>query len=225
MLLTPGGRAEEIANLVVGQAEAEGAGVGLETPHQPIAPFYSPVILFQMVVQVLGSTVFEVVTEDLVEGRRVAGVLVSRDLVRRCSSDRHGGAEERFGGFLIAGLAQVDVDQIAVAVNCAVQVLPLAGHLDVRFINIPAAAGLALAPSAQGLGEQRRQLGFPVSDCFMAEHQAAQKQDLRQVPQAEFHPQPPQHDQKDHVSWQLKPVQHRAGPLIEAPPAAPAPKL
>jgi hypothetical protein len=58
----------------------------------------------------------------------------------------------------------------------------------------------------------------------MAEDQAAQQQDLRQVPQAEFHPQPPQHDQKDHVGWQLKPVQHRAGPFIEAPPAAPAPE-
>ena len=54
-----------------------------------------------------GSAVFEVITEDLVESRRVAGVLVSCDLVRRGSSDRHGRAEEGFGGFLIAGLAQV----------------------------------------------------------------------------------------------------------------------
>ena len=57
---------------------------------------------------------------------------VSRDLFRRCSGDRHGRAEERLGGFLIAGLAQVDVDQVAVAVDRPVQVLPLASHLDVR---------------------------------------------------------------------------------------------
>src|SRR3954470_6872433 len=75
---------------------------------------------------------FEVIAEDLVEGRRVAGVLVSRDLVRRCSGDRHGRAEERLGGFLIAGRAQVDIDQVAVAVDRPVQVLPLASHLDVR---------------------------------------------------------------------------------------------
>jgi hypothetical protein len=58
----------------------------------------------------------------------------------------------------------------------------------------------------------------------MAEHQTAQKQDLSQIPQAEFHPKPPQHDQKNDIGWQLKPVQHRAAPLIEAPPAAPAPE-
>src|SRR5688500_12316768 len=91
-----------------------------------------------------------------------------------------------------------------------------------RLIDIPAAASLALAALAQGIGEQRRQPGFPVADRFMAEHQAAQQQDLRQVPQAEFHPKPPQYDQKNYIGWQLKPVQHRAGPLIEASPAAPA---
>ncbi len=73
---------------------------------------------------------FEVIAEDLVEGRRVAGVLVGGDLVRRCSGDRHGRAEERFGGFLIAGLAHGDVDQGAVAVDRPVQVLPLTDDLD-----------------------------------------------------------------------------------------------
>jgi hypothetical protein len=49
-LLAPGGRSEEIADLVMGPAEAGGAGVGLEASHRPVAPFYAPVILFQMVV-------------------------------------------------------------------------------------------------------------------------------------------------------------------------------
>ena len=92
---------------------------------------------------------FDVIAEDLVEGRRVAGVPVSRDLFRRCSGDRHGRAEERLGGFLIAGLAQVDVDQVAVAVDRPVQILPLASHPDVGFIDIPAAAGLAFSSLTQ----------------------------------------------------------------------------
>jgi hypothetical protein len=49
-LLAPGGRPEEVAHLVMSPAEAGSAGVGLETPHWTEAPFYSPVILFQMVV-------------------------------------------------------------------------------------------------------------------------------------------------------------------------------
>src|SRR3954469_1827035 len=50
VLLAPGSRSEEVAHFVVGPAEAGGAGVGLEAPHWAVAPFYSPVILFQMVV-------------------------------------------------------------------------------------------------------------------------------------------------------------------------------
>jgi hypothetical protein len=95
--------------------------------------------------------VFEVIAEDLVEGRRVAGVLVSCDLVRRRSGHRHGRAEERLGGFLIAGFAQVDVDQVAVAVDRPVQVLPLAGDLDVRFVDILAAASLAPGATHEGV--------------------------------------------------------------------------
>ena len=50
VLLAPGGRSEEVAHFVVGQAEAGGAGVGLKTPHWTEAPFYPSVILFQMVI-------------------------------------------------------------------------------------------------------------------------------------------------------------------------------
>jgi hypothetical protein len=50
VLLAPSGRPEEVAHFVMSPAEAGGAGVGLETPHRLVAPFYSPVILFQMVV-------------------------------------------------------------------------------------------------------------------------------------------------------------------------------
>ena len=77
---------------------------------------------------------FGVIAEDLVEGWRVAGVLVRSDLVRRCSGHRHGGAEERLGGFLIAGFAQVDVNQVAVAVDRPVQIAPFAGDFEVSLI-------------------------------------------------------------------------------------------
>jgi hypothetical protein len=50
VLLAPGGWSEEVAHLVMSPAEAGGAGVRLEASHRLVAPFYSPVILFQMVV-------------------------------------------------------------------------------------------------------------------------------------------------------------------------------
>jgi hypothetical protein len=39
VLLAPGGRSEEIANLIMGPAEAGGAGVGLKVPQ--VVPFYT----------------------------------------------------------------------------------------------------------------------------------------------------------------------------------------
>jgi hypothetical protein len=50
VLLTPGGWSEEVAHFVVGLAEAEGAGMGLEASHRLVAPFYRSVILLEMVV-------------------------------------------------------------------------------------------------------------------------------------------------------------------------------
>lgn len=50
VLLAPGGWSEEVAHLVVGSAEAEGAGVDLKALHRPVAPFYRSMILLQMVV-------------------------------------------------------------------------------------------------------------------------------------------------------------------------------
>jgi hypothetical protein len=38
VLLAPGGWSEEVAHLVVGPAEAGGAGVGLEASHRLVAP-------------------------------------------------------------------------------------------------------------------------------------------------------------------------------------------
>jgi hypothetical protein len=50
VLLASGGRPEKVAHLVMGPAEAGGAGMGLKAPHRSVAPFYSSVILFEMVV-------------------------------------------------------------------------------------------------------------------------------------------------------------------------------
>jgi hypothetical protein len=50
VLLAPGGWSEKVAHLVMGPAEAGSAEVVLEAPHRPVAPFYSSMILFQMVI-------------------------------------------------------------------------------------------------------------------------------------------------------------------------------
>jgi hypothetical protein len=61
----------------------------------------------------------------------VGGDLLGLDL-----GDRPGGAEECLGH--IAGFAEIDVDQIAVAIDRPVQIAPCAGDFDVRLVDVPA---------------------------------------------------------------------------------------
>jgi len=72
--------------------------------------------------------------EFLGDGLGVAGVAVGGDLLGLDLGDRPGGMEERLGGSHVAGLAQVDVDQVAVAVDRPVEIAPCAGDFDVRLI-------------------------------------------------------------------------------------------
>src|SRR5688500_6317054 len=60
------------------------------------------------------------------------------DLLGLDLGDRLGGAEERLGGGHVAGFAQVNINQITVAVDCLLKVAPRAGDLEVRFIDVPA---------------------------------------------------------------------------------------
>jgi hypothetical protein len=85
-----------------------------------------------------------------------------------------------------------------------------------------APAGFAGPALAQALGEQRRQLGFPVAHCLVGEHEAADQEHFRQVTQAQLVAQPPEDHEEHDVGRDLNPVQRRAGPLVEPPPAIPA---
>jgi hypothetical protein len=48
--------------------------------------------------------------------------------------------EERPGGGHVAGFTEIDVDQIAVAVDCPVEIAPLPGDFEVGLVDVPAPA-------------------------------------------------------------------------------------
>ena len=85
-----------------------------------------------------------------------------------------------------------------------------------------------MAALPQFMGQNRCELGLPVApiDLFrssiMAEHDAAVKKHLGQVPQGQAVAQAPQHHQRDHVARILGPVQHSGAALIELRAAVPA---
>src|SRR3954464_4761588 len=59
---------------------------------------------------------------------------------------------------------------------------------------------------------------------LVGEHDAPDQEHLRQITQAQLVAQPPENDQEHDVGRHLGAVEPRAGPLIEPPPALPAPK-
>src|SRR3954454_19010448 len=218
------GRAQKVANLVEGAAEAMSRIEILEAAHRPVASFYASVILFHHVVFVLTGAVVDARAKFVGDSLGIAGMAVGGDLLGLDLGDRLGGAEEGLGGGHIAGLAQVNIDQVAVAVDRPVEIAPLPSDLDVGFIDVPAAADLAGPPLAQTLGEPRRQLGLPVPHRLVGEHEAADQEHLCQIPQAQLVTQSPEDHEKHDVGRDLDPVQRRTSSLVEPPPATPAPE-
>src|SRR3954449_7860204 len=111
-LVDVAGRAQEVADLVEGPAEAMSRIEILEAAQ--VASFYAPVILFHHVVFVLTGAVVDVCAEFIGNGLGVAGMAVGGDRLGLDLGYRSGGAEERPGRGHVTGFAEVDVDQVAV---------------------------------------------------------------------------------------------------------------
>ncbi len=77
------------------------------------------------------------------DGRGATGMAVGGDLFGLDLVDQPGGAQERLGRGHVAGFAQLDVDQIAVPVDCPVQIAPCAGDPKVCLVDVPASTYLA----------------------------------------------------------------------------------
>src|SRR3954470_16411037 len=117
VLVDVGSRSQAVADLIKGSAEALSRIEVLEASHWPVASFYAPVILFDHVVFILTGTVVDVGAEFLGDGLGIAGMAVGGDLLGLDLGNRPGRAEECLGRGHIAGLAEENIDQIAVAVD------------------------------------------------------------------------------------------------------------
>jgi hypothetical protein len=116
----------------------------------------------------------------------IGAVAVRGHLVRGDAGDRLGRAKECFGGGEVAVLAQHDVDQGAITIDRAVEIFPTAVHPDVRLVDVPAPSDFALSSPPEILGQSRRELGLPITDRLVAEHEAADQEHLGQIPQAQL---------------------------------------
>src|SRR4051812_40921720 len=149
VLVDVAGRAQEVADLIEGPAEAMSRIEVLEAAHRPIASFYSPVILFDHVVFVLAGAVVDVVAKFLGNGLGIAGMAVGGDLLGLDLCDRLGGGENPLGGGFSAVFAELSVDWVPAPSSSPKEIPPPAGFFDVGPSAGPAPAGFPGPPLAQ----------------------------------------------------------------------------
>src|ERR671916_2120983 len=176
MLIVVLAETEEIAEFVVASAEALRRHEALEPAHTSRAPFDAAVVFLKPVVPVRAGPVHDTPAERRADRPRVGAVPVRGDPVRSNAGDRPCRAEEGLGRRHVAVLAEHRVDEIAVAVDRAIQVRPAAADLQVCLVRVPVpAAGTAPAVSAptELVGQGRHELRLPPAGGLVAESDAA----------------------------------------------------
>jgi hypothetical protein len=97
----------------------------------------------------------------------------------------------------IAPLAEPELDRVAVAINGAVEIFPLASDFDVGLIHVPSPTDSSLAP-VELLDQERGVVDRPAMDCGMIHLDASFSHHLFQVPQAQATGQIPADAEQDH---------------------------
>jgi hypothetical protein len=72
-----------------------------------------------------------------------------------------------------------------------------------------------VAPLAQGLAKEWSELAFPIPHRFTRKDEAPLEKHLRQVPQAQFVAEAPQHNQAHHIGEILQLIIERSHPFVK----------
>ncbi len=123
---------------------------------------------------------------SVADGPGIRVVPVRRHLLRGTTGEVQGLRKETLGRRHIASLAESRVDQVAVAVDRAIEVAPLAVDLDVRLVHMPLRPALPAPFGAQMRGEQRGEARLPVPDGLMGEAEAPREEHLREGSEAQL---------------------------------------
>src|SRR6202041_702583 len=172
-------------------------------------------ILLQSVVEILAVTMPHTCAQHRPDRARITVMPIRGDPIGGDAGDHLGRREERLRGGHIAALAEHHVDQHAGAIDGTIEITPVPVDLDVRLINVPATAHLATSAPPQIFSHRRRELGFPVANRLVTEHDAADQEHFRQITQGKLIAQAPKHHEGDDVTGVLRSVQNAGTPLIE----------
>ncbi len=110
--------------------------------------------------------------------------------------------------------SEKEIDRIAIAINGAVQVLPLACNLDVRLVHPPAASNRSFA-SPNDSGQNRQHLDRPAMHRDVIHENTALLHHLLKVAQAQGIGHVPAHAGQHHPKRVVKPFENIAQPAVD----------
>src|SRR5215510_9585025 len=103
---------------------------------------------------------------------------IGGDAVRDYLGDGPGRPKKRLSGSTVSRLTQIDVNQVPVPIDRAVEIGPASFHFEIRLVTIPASSHSAPPMLAEGLTQHGGQLGFPLPHCFVSKDDASLKEHL-----------------------------------------------
>ena len=112
---------------------------------------------------------------------RVTVMTIGRDAIGDNPGHRLGRTKERLRGGEIAVLAEHHVHEGTVAVDCPIQIAPIAVDFNIRLIHVPAPADAAMSAATEFFGQSRGEFRLPVAHRFVAEHDAADQEHLSKI--------------------------------------------
>ena len=146
--------------------------------------------------------------------------VVTRCGLRWATSTRR--RRKRRGGVLIAVLAEHGVEEVAIAVDGAIERAPAARDLHGGLIDGPGDAGAASALGPEPVRPERREAELPTPDRLVGDPEASLEEQRGDVAEAARGTETPEYGEQDDIRRVLEIVERGAGPLVEGPPAGAA---
>ena len=138
-------------------------------------------ILLKSVVQIATCTMPHMAAELCPDCPGIGIVAVRGDPIRGYTGHRLCRSKEGLGGGKVAALTQHHVDQRAIAIDRAIQILPMTTHPNICLVDVPASADFAFSSPPQVLSQCWGKFGFPITHRLIAEDEPADQEHFGQI--------------------------------------------
>ena len=143
-------------------------------------------ILLDTPVKISAAAMLDVVAEHFANRTRIRIAPIAGDLPRHSIYNGESTTEEALSSRHIPRRAEHRVDQVAVAINGAIEIAPFPFNLQIRFIDVPAASRFSLTLTPQVLSQQRCKPFLPLPHRFVSKFVATHQKHADEVAQAEL---------------------------------------